>query len=146
MTAAGEEEAEQEQEDPALRALERQLVEKAVRDSRAVFSVSSSLFSLSSPERPPTGGGEGEGPETHTGKRPATAATSTPSSSSSSSSAAVETGRGGGKGEERERAQSLVNRVARLDAPCKALFDFLAPRDLAAAQQVGGWVSVWVWW
>ena len=50
-----------------------------------------------------------------------------PLSSSSGAAAAVE---------------SIVDRVAQLDAPCKAFLDCLPPRELAAVQQVGG-VGEW---
>lgn len=117
--------AEEAQADFALRALERQLVEKALMDSRAI---------LQHLPFPPCGThdarhGESEGNEdggkggTHA-KRPAA------SSSSASEATSADQGQGQASG------LGLVDRLAEVDAACKTFLDFLAPADLAAAQQV----------
>lgn len=98
-----------------LRALERGLVEKALKDSRAVLS--------HLPQQQPPASEEEEGTP------PAQAQAS---NKRGASAAAL---RAGGPS---KVLGGLVDRVALLDAPGKCLFDFLGPRDLAAAQQVGG--------
>ncbi len=120
----GEEEGE---EGPAtaLQALERQLVEKAVRESRALFQHQQQHCGarVGAGAGAAVGGGGGEAP---------------PRKRASSSTAAAAAEAEEEEREEREREGqdlSLVDRIARLDAPRKCFLDFLAPRDLAAVQQ-----------
>lgn len=120
--------------DPSLRALERQLVEKALRDSRAL---------LGHLRVPPCGA--------HVRRRHQEGKAEEEAEENEVRTATKRQQRGG---EEEEEAgppssssvaavDSIVDRVAQLDAPCKAFLDCLPPRELAAVQQVGGvgWVG-----
>ena len=123
--AAADVQRDEEGADPSLRALERQLVEKALRDSRAV---------VRQLHVPPCGmhmrrQEEAEAQAAHASKR------------QQQQPEQPDQQQAGGCGPSSSKVvESLVDRLAQLDAPCKAFLDCFPPRDLAAMQQVWcGW-------